>query len=92
MALCQAFSHNFPYIRTRLTLEYEIEPVNQNQDQSPDRPFHPVSKQSWCPCHRDPLSRTELPGVRTLLLYFSAPPYQKTISNLQQIIQLVLSI
>ena len=25
MALCQAFSRNFPYIRTRLTLEYEIE-------------------------------------------------------------------
>ena len=25
MALCQAFSRNFPYIRKQLTLEYEIE-------------------------------------------------------------------
>ena len=76
MTLCQAFSHNFPQICTRLILEYEIKfyffkPVNQNPDQSPNRPFHPFSKQYWCPCHLDPLSHTVLPGVSTLLLNFS---------------------
>ena len=52
IALCQTFNRNFPYIRTWLTLEYEIEfcffsnPSVKNSAQSHDRPFHPVIKHS----------------------------------------------
>ena len=76
MALCQAFSHNFPYIRTWLTLEYEIEFCLFLTRQSTQIGHFILSLNiPKRHCHRDPLSNKVYIIIIFLLHYLNKRLY-----------------